>query len=102
VRLHAGIISGTIWKSMKKGIHPKNYREVIFEDASSGKNILLGSTIATKGTAQWVDGKVYPKTTVEISSVSHPFYTGKETVIDTAGRVEKFKRRLAQATSKQD
>jgi large subunit ribosomal protein L31 len=82
---------------MKSDIHPKNYRKVIFEDASSGERFLLGSTINTKEVAEWTDGKEYPKVTIEISSASHPFYTGKETVIDTAGRVEKFKRRMAAA-----
>lgn len=81
---------------MKTDIHPKNYRKVIFEDASSGERFLLGSTINTKEVADW-NGTEYPKVTVEISSASHPFYTGKETVVDTAGRVEKFKRRVAAA-----
>ncbi len=80
---------------MKKDIHPKGYRPVIFEDSTSGARFLLGSTVATKATGQWTDGKEYPLYTVEISSQSHPFYTGKETVVDTAGRVEKFKKRLA-------
>jgi len=81
---------------MKTDIHPKNYRKVIFEDASSGERFLLGSTINAKEVADW-NGTEYPKVTVEISSASHPFYTGKETVVDTAGRVEKFKRRVAAA-----
>jgi large subunit ribosomal protein L31 len=82
---------------MKDKIHPKNYRKVIFEDASSGERFLIGSTIATDETTTWTDKKEYPKVKVEISSASHPFYTGKETVVDTAGRVEKFKRRAAVA-----
>ncbi len=86
---------------MKAKIHPKGYRQVIFEDASSGERVLLGSTIATKLNDTWTDGKEYPKVIVEISSASHPFYTGKESMIDTAGRVEKFKRRAALATAKQ-
>ncbi len=80
---------------MKKDIHPKGYRKVVFEDVSSGAQFLLGSTVATKATTVWTDGKEYPLQKVEISSASHPFYTGKETVVDTAGRVEKFKRRVA-------
>jgi large subunit ribosomal protein L31 len=80
---------------MKEKIHPKNYRKVIFEDASSGERFLIGSTIATEHVGVWTDKKEYPMVKVEISSASHPFYTGKETVIDTAGRVEKFKRRAA-------
>lgn len=82
---------------MKKEIHPKNYRKVIFEDSTSGERFLIGSTVETKKTATWADNKEYPLVTVETSSASHPFYTGKETVIDTAGRVEKFKRRMAAA-----
>jgi large subunit ribosomal protein L31 len=80
---------------MKEKIHPKNYRKVIFEDASSGERFLIGSTIETDETGVWTDKKEYPMVKVEISSASHPFYTGKETVVDTAGRVEKFKRRAA-------
>ena len=85
---------------MKDKIHPKNYRKVIFEDASSGERFLIGSTIATDETATWTDKKEYPRVKVEISSASHPFYTGKETVVDTAGRVEKFKRRAAAKSAK--
>jgi large subunit ribosomal protein L31 len=82
---------------MKKEIHPENYREVIFLDTSSGEKFLLWSTIETEENDKWEDGKEYPLAKVEISSASHPFYTGKETVVDTAGRVEKFKSRLAKA-----
>ncbi len=85
---------------MKKDIHPDNYRLVIFEDSTSGARFLIGSTIATKEVGKWEDGKEYPLTHIEISSASHPFYTGKETVIDTAGRVDKFKRRVAAAVTK--
>ena len=82
---------------MKKDIHPDNYRPVIFLDSSSGEQFLIGSTIKTTETGKWTDGKEYPLYTVEISSASHPFYTGKEKVMDTAGRVEKFKARAAAA-----
>ena len=82
---------------MKEKIHPKNYRKVVFEDASSGERFLIGSTIETENVTTWTDKKEYPVVKVEISSASHPFYTGKETVVDTAGRVEKFKRRAAAA-----
>lgn len=82
---------------MKKDIHPKNYRKVIFEDVTSGERFLIGSTIVTKLTGEW-EGKEYPLVKIEISSASHPFYTGKDTTIDTAGRVEKFKKRLAAAS----
>jgi len=85
---------------MKKDIHPKQYRKVIFEDASSSERFLIGSTIESEETAEWTDGKEYPLVKIEISSASHPFYTGKETVVDTAGRVEKFKRRAAAAQVK--
>lgn len=85
---------------MKKDIHPKEYRQVIFEDSTSGKRFLIGSTIDTTKTDKWDDGKEYPVFHVEISSASHPFYTGHAKVIDTAGRVEKFKSRQAKAGSK--
>lgn len=80
---------------MKKDIHPENYRQVIFADNSSGAKFLIASTIATKETAKWTDGKEYPAHFIEISSASHPFYTNQEKTIDTAGRVEKFKTRLS-------
>ncbi len=80
---------------MKKEIHPKNYRPVIFVDNSSKTRFLINSTVVTKDKDTWTDGKEYPLYQVEISSASHPFYTGNETVIDTAGRVEKFKARTA-------
>ena len=82
---------------MKKDIHPADYRQVIFEDVTSGKRFLIGSTIATQKTDTWEDGKTYPVTQVEISSASHPFYTGTAKTIDTAGRVERFKTRQAKA-----
>lgn len=82
---------------MKADIHPQNYRLVIFKDNSSGERFLVGSTIETTGTDTWTDGKEYPVSHVEISSASHPFYTGQEKVLDTAGRVERFKARAAKA-----
>lgn len=82
---------------MKKDIHPENYRKVIFHDSSNGSSFLLGSTIATTETGKY-EGKEYPLTNIEISSASHPYYTGNEKVLDTAGRVEKFKARKAGAT----
>lgn len=82
---------------MKKNIHPKDYRQVIFADNSSGVKFLIPSTISTKETGKWIDGKEYPLYSVEISSASHPFYTNQEKTIDTAGRVEKFKARQAKA-----
>jgi len=77
---------------MKKDIHPSDYRPVVFEDVSSGAAFLIGSTIHTTETTKF-EGKEYPKATVEISSKSHPFYTGEERTLDKAGRVEKFKQR---------
>jgi large subunit ribosomal protein L31 len=85
---------------MKKDIHPEEYRSVIFEDVTSGERFLIGSTIQTSKKGTWTDGKEYPVFQVEISSASHPFYTGQSKVIDTAGRVEKFKARVAAKKSK--
>ena len=85
---------------MKKDIHPKEYRDVIFEDVTSGTRYLIGSTIATEKTDKWDDGKEYPVFQVEISSASHPFYTGTAKTIDTAGRVERFKQRASKASAK--
>jgi large subunit ribosomal protein L31 len=82
---------------MKADIHPKNYRQVIFQDASSKTQYLIGSVVATTETATWTDGKEYPLFHVEVSSASHPFYTGQEMALDTAGRAEKFKQRAAKA-----
>jgi len=85
---------------MKKDIHPKNYRTVIFHDNSSGERFLVGSTIKTEATDTWTDGKEYPVAFVDVSSASHPFYTGQEKVMDTAGRVERFKARALKAKAK--
>lgn len=85
---------------MKKDLHPAEYRLVIFEDTSSGARFLLGSTVHTEKTDKFDDGKEYPVYQVEISSASHPFYTGQSKTIDTAGRVEKFKARAAAKTKK--
>lgn len=82
---------------MKKEIHPENYRKVIFHDNSSGARFLIGSTISTTDTAKWDDGAEYPVAYVDVSSESHPFYTGQEKVMDTAGRVERFKARAEKA-----
>jgi large subunit ribosomal protein L31 len=85
---------------MKKDIHPENYRDVIFEDVTSGKRFLIASTVATEKTDKFDDGKQYPVFQVEISSASHPFYTGHAKTIDTAGRVDKFKKRAAAGKTK--
>jgi large subunit ribosomal protein L31 len=83
---------------MKKGIHP-DYRPVVFQDASADYSILTRSTIQTNETIQWEDGNTYPLVKLEISSASHPFFTGKQKLLDTAGRVEKFKRKYAKKES---
>jgi large subunit ribosomal protein L31 len=81
---------------MKKDTHPADYRLVMFEDMASGAQFLVGSTIRTSETGTLkADGKEYPKFTVEISSQSHPFYTGEDRTLDKTGRVEKFKQRAA-------
>ena len=77
---------------MKKDIHPA-YREVVFQDISTDFVFLTRSTISTKETIQWTDGKTYPLVKVEVSSHSHPFYTGKQKIVDTAGRVDRFRRK---------
>ena len=77
---------------MKSDIHP-NYREVVFQDLSSDFAILTRSTVKSKETIKWEDGNEYPLIKVEVSSASHPFYTGKHKLMDTGGRVDRFKRR---------
>ncbi len=79
---------------MKKDIHP-NYRAVVFEDTSSGFKFLTKSTGNTKDSIVWEDGNTYPCMKIEVSSASHPFYTGKKMFLDTAGRVEKFQKKYA-------
>jgi large subunit ribosomal protein L31 len=86
---------------MKKDIHPAEYRIVLFEDMASGAQFLIGSTIhATETGVFKEDGKTYPKVSVEISSKSHPFYTGEDRTLDKTGRVERFKQRAAAAKKK--
>jgi large subunit ribosomal protein L31 len=85
---------------MKKEIHPDNYRPVLFVDNSNGTEFIISSTVATKETAKAKDGKEYPVVRIEISSASHPFYTGQEKTLDTAGRVERFKQKQAKAAKK--
>ena len=75
---------------MKKDIHPENYRHVVFKDMSNDYAFLCKSTIQTKDTIKWEDGNEYPLVKLEISSASHPFFTGKVKLVDTAGRVDKF------------
>ncbi|MCD4833564.1 MAG: type B 50S ribosomal protein L31 [Bacteroidales bacterium] len=75
---------------MKKGIHPENYRLVVFKDMSNGEMFLTKSTAPTKETIKYDDGNEYPLLKIEISNTSHPFYTGKMKLVDTAGRVDKY------------
>jgi large subunit ribosomal protein L31 len=83
---------------MKKEIHPDNYRPVLFIDNSDGTEFIVGSTVKTTETAKAkTDKKEYPVYRVEISSATHPFYTGQEKTLDAAGRVERFKQRQAKA-----
>lgn len=79
---------------MKSGIHPENYRTVVFKDMSNGDTFFSRSTVNTKETIE-IDGETYPIVKMEISSSSHPFYTGKSKLVDTAGRVDKFMNRYA-------
>ena len=77
---------------MKSDIHPE-YRPVVFQDMSAGTSFIIRSTIATSETVTWEDGNEYPLAKVEISSESHPFFTGQMKIVDTAGRVERFEKR---------
>lgn len=84
---------------MKKGIHPENYRFVVFKDMSNEEIFITKSTINTKETID-VDGVTYPLVKVEISNTSHPFFTGKAKLVDTAGRVDKFLSRYGKRGAK--
>ena len=86
---------------MKKEIHSENYRHVVFRDTSNGEEFLTRSCAPTKETTIY-DGEEYPLYSLGISSSSHPFYTGKQTFVDTAGRVDKFQRRAAKAKELQE
>ena len=78
---------------MKNGIHPSNYRLAVFQDMSNGYSFLGKTTAPSKETIKWEDGNEYPLIKLEISNTSHPFYTGKMKLVDTAGRVDKFMNR---------
>ena len=80
---------------MKKDLHPKSYRLVVFKDMSNNTAFLSRSTAASKETILWEDGNEYPVIKLEISNTSHPFYTGKNILVDTAGRIDKFKKKYA-------
>ena len=79
---------------MKKDIHPSDYREVVFKDMSNEEIFITRSTVATRETIE-IEGKTYPLVKLEITSASHPFFTGKQKLVDTAGRVDKFMSRYA-------
>lgn len=81
---------------MKKDLHPENYRPVVFKDMSNGDVFLSRSTCKTSDTIEF-EGKTYPLVKLEISSTSHPFYTGKSKLVDTAGRVDKFMSRYGKS-----
>ncbi|HMP93316.1 MAG TPA: type B 50S ribosomal protein L31 [Phnomibacter sp.] len=80
---------------MKQNLHPKSYRLVVFKDMSNGHSFLSRSTASSKETIVWEDGNEYPVVKLEISNMSHPFYTGKNVLVDTAGRIDKFKKKYA-------
>lgn len=82
---------------MKKDIHPQNYRLVVFKDFSVGDAFLGRSCVDTKDTIKWEDGNEYPLVKLEISSKSHPFFTGKMKFVDTAGRIDKFNKKFAKS-----
>ena len=82
---------------MRKDIHPE-YREVLFHDKSMDYYFIVRSTLQTDETKEWEDGKTYPYCVLDISSASHPFYTGKQKLVDTGGRVDKFRKRFGNKT----
>lgn len=82
---------------MKKEIHPNDYRMVVFKDISNDDAFLTRSCAPSKETIQWEDGNEYPLVKMEISSTSHPFFTGKMKFVDTAGRIDKFNKRFAKS-----
>ncbi|MEY4739220.1 MAG: hypothetical protein RLZZ05_604 [Bacteroidota bacterium] len=80
---------------MKQGIHPDNYRFVVFKDMSNGTTFLTSSSAQSKEMIKWEDGNEYPVIKLEISNTSHPFFTGQNILVDTAGRIDKFKKKYA-------
>lgn len=87
---------------MKKDLHPTDYRPVVFQDDSAGFAFLTQSTAKTNDKIKWEDGNEYPLVKTHISSASHPFFTGEEKIIDTEGRVDRFKARSAAAEARKD
>lgn len=90
----------TIIQIMKSNLHPTEYRPVVFSDDVAGFAFLTQSTAQTNDTVKWEDGNEYPLVKVHISSASHPFFTGEEKIIDTEGRVDRFKNRAAAAEAR--
>ena len=84
---------------MKKSIHPI-YRPVVFQDVQANKSFITRSTVFAKDTITWEDGKTYPLYKVDISAFSHPFYTGEQRIVDTAGRIDRFKKRFVASEGK--
>jgi large subunit ribosomal protein L31 len=84
---------------MKKNIHPV-YRPVVFQDVQANKSFITRSTVRAKETVAWEDGKTYPLYKVDISAFSHPFYTGEQRIVDTAGRIDRFKKRFVASEGK--
>ncbi len=96
------LITDTIDRIMKKGIHPTTYRPVVFADDQAKFAFLTQSTATTDETIKWEDGNTYPLVKMHISSASHPFFTGEEKIIDTEGRVDRFKARFEAAAQRKD
>ena len=87
---------------MKKDLHPQDYRFVVFQDVSCDHSFLTQSTIKTKDTIKWTDGKEYPLYKVDISNQSHPYFTGQQNLVDTAGRIEKYMQKYNLQDSKKN
>lgn len=87
---------------MKQGLHPDNYRIVVFEDLNNGQRFLMRSTATSDETVKWDDGNEYPLVKVHITSSSHPYFTGEERILDIEGRVDKFKARAAAGQASKD
>lgn len=87
---------------MKQGIHPEDYRAVVFQDSVTGTTFITRSTVVTEKTVKWEDGKEYPLYQLPVSSYSHPFFTGEQRLVDTEGRVDKFKKRYGNKNATTD
>lgn len=101
-RLTNNYKTDTIVRIMKKDIHPTDYRPVVFSDEVAGFAFLTKSTTQTSETIKWEDGNEYPLVKMHISSASHPFFTGEEKIIDTEGRVDRFKAKFAAAQARKE